>query len=151
MYQVFETREDLARPGSLPDDRGQGDRRRLLARASRQPTCAGSIDQTVTVSFQGQLRQWVQALLAEVGETLAAHDGTAGILRDQAPAPLDGRGGVDAVVAPTSRLRTSCGHTSFGIAPCSYHEITGMSAPASARAVELSLPVATAMIRAPLA
>lgn len=30
------------------------------------------IDQTVTVSFQGQPRQRVQALLAEVGETLAA-------------------------------------------------------------------------------
>ena len=64
------------------------------------------IDQTVTVSFQGQPRQWVQALLAEVGETLAAHDGTAGILRDQAPAPLDGRGGVDAVVVSTENTLT---------------------------------------------
>jgi hypothetical protein len=59
------------------------------------------IDQTVTVSFQGQPRQWVQALLAKVGEPLAAHDGTAGILRDQAPAPLDGRDSVDAVVVST--------------------------------------------------
>jgi hypothetical protein len=64
------------------------------------------IDQTVTVSFQGQPRQWVQALLAEVGETLAAHDGTAGILRDQAPAPLNGRGGVDAVVVSTENALT---------------------------------------------
>jgi hypothetical protein len=64
------------------------------------------IDQTVTVSFRGQPRQWVQALLAEVGETLAAHDGTAGILRDQAPAPLDGWGGVDAVVVSTENTLT---------------------------------------------
>jgi hypothetical protein len=64
------------------------------------------IDQTVTVSFQGQPRQRVQALLAEVGEALAAHDGTAGILRDQAPAPLDGRGGVDAVVVSTENTLT---------------------------------------------
>jgi hypothetical protein len=64
------------------------------------------IDQTVIVTFQGQPRQWVQALLAELGETLDAHDGTAGILRDQAPAPLDGRGGVDAVVVSTENTLT---------------------------------------------
>jgi hypothetical protein len=58
------------------------------------------IDQTVTVSFQDRSRPWVQALLAEVGETLAAHDGTAGILRSQAPAPLDSCH-VDAVVVST--------------------------------------------------
>jgi hypothetical protein len=64
------------------------------------------IDQTVTVSFHGQPRQWVQALLAEVGETLAAHDGTAGILRDQAPTPLNGWSGVDAVVVSTENTLT---------------------------------------------
>jgi hypothetical protein len=58
------------------------------------------IDQTVTVSFQGRSRPWVQTLLAEVGETLAAHGGTAGILRSQAPAPLDSCH-VDAVVVST--------------------------------------------------
>ena len=37
---------------------------------------------------------------------MAAHDGTAGILRDQAPAPLDGWGGVDAVVVSTENTLT---------------------------------------------
>jgi hypothetical protein len=63
------------------------------------------IDQTVTVPFVGQPQQWVQALLAELSETLAAHGGTAGILRDQAPAPLDGRN-VDAVVVSTENTLT---------------------------------------------
>jgi hypothetical protein len=48
----------------------------------------------------GRSRPWVQTLLAEVGETLAAHGGTAGILRSQAPAPLDSCH-VDAVVVST--------------------------------------------------
>jgi hypothetical protein len=64
------------------------------------------IDQTVTVAFQGQPQRWVQALLAELGETLAAHHGTAGILRDQAPAPLDGWDHVDAVVVSTENALT---------------------------------------------
>jgi hypothetical protein len=64
------------------------------------------IDQTVTVSFKGQPQPWVQALLDEVGETLAAHGGTAGILRDQAPAPLDGYDHVDAVVVSTENSLT---------------------------------------------
>jgi hypothetical protein len=59
------------------------------------------IDQAATVTFRGQPRPWVQALLAELGETLAAHGGTAGILRDQAPAPLRGKEYVDAVVVST--------------------------------------------------
>jgi hypothetical protein len=59
------------------------------------------IDQTVTVTFEDQPQQWVQALLAELSETLAAHGGTAGILRDQAPAPLDCRDYADAVVVST--------------------------------------------------
>ena len=64
------------------------------------------IDQTATVTFQGQPQQWVQALLAELGETLAAHEGTAGILLEQAPAPLDGRDYVDAVVVSTENTLT---------------------------------------------
>ena len=51
-------------------------------------------------------RPWVQALLAEAGETLAAHDGTAGILRDQAPPSLDGRDHADAFVVSTENTLT---------------------------------------------
>jgi hypothetical protein len=64
------------------------------------------IDQTATVTFQGPPQPWVQALLAELGETLAAYDGTAGILRDQAPAPLDHRNSVDAIVVSTENTLT---------------------------------------------
>jgi hypothetical protein len=64
------------------------------------------IDQTVTVTFQGQPQRWVQELLASLGETLAAHGGTAGILRDHAPAPLNGRSGADAVVVSTDNSLT---------------------------------------------
>ena len=56
------------------------------------------IDQTVTVNFGGEPRPWARELLAALSETLAAHGGTAGILRDQAPPPLDSWGGADAVV-----------------------------------------------------
>jgi hypothetical protein len=41
------------------------------------------------------------SMLDALGDTLAAHHGTAGILRDQAPPPLDGWAGVDAVVVST--------------------------------------------------
>jgi hypothetical protein len=57
------------------------------------------IDQTVTIDFTGDGPQpWVRELLAGLSATLAAHGGTAGILRDQAPPPLDDWPGVDAVV-----------------------------------------------------
>ena len=46
------------------------------------------IDQTATVDFPGLSQPWVQPLLAKLGETLAVHGGTAGILREQAPAAL---------------------------------------------------------------
>jgi hypothetical protein len=59
------------------------------------------IDQTVTVTFEGEPQLWVQELLAALGETLAAHGGTAGILRAHAPAPLDTWPGVDALVVST--------------------------------------------------
>jgi hypothetical protein len=65
------------------------------------------IDQTVTVDFSGDgPAPWVQELLATHGETLAAFGGTAGILRDQAPAPFDSRPGVDALVASTQNTLT---------------------------------------------
>jgi hypothetical protein len=59
------------------------------------------IDQTVTVAFGSRSRPWVQELLATLGQTLAAHGGTAGILRDRAPAPLNSLPGVDAVIIST--------------------------------------------------
>jgi len=47
------------------------------------------INQTVTVTFEGEPQPWVQELLAALGAILAAHGGTVGILRDHAPAPLE--------------------------------------------------------------
>jgi hypothetical protein len=64
------------------------------------------IDQTVSVAFEGQPQPWVQALLASLGETLAAHGGSAGVLRDQAPEPLNTWPGVDAVVVSTDNALT---------------------------------------------
>jgi len=64
------------------------------------------IDQTVTVAFQDESQPWVQELLAPLGETLAAHGGTAGILRDQAPRPLNSRTDVDALVVSTDNALT---------------------------------------------
>lgn len=60
------------------------------------------IDQTVTVEFEpGRPRPWVNELLAGLGQMLASFGGTAGILRNQAPPPLDSWCGVDAVVVST--------------------------------------------------
>jgi hypothetical protein len=64
------------------------------------------IDQTVSVLFEGQSKPWLPPLLASLGETLAAHGGTAGILRDQAPAPLGDRAGVDALIVSTENTFT---------------------------------------------
>ena len=65
------------------------------------------IDQTVTIDFAGQGPQpWVQELLAALSGTLAAHEGTAGILCDQAPPPLTDWPGVDAVVVSTRNTLT---------------------------------------------
>jgi hypothetical protein len=65
------------------------------------------IDQTVTIDFTGEGPQpWVQELLAALGDTLAAHGGTIGILRDQAPPPLNCWPGVDAVVISTQNTLT---------------------------------------------
>ena len=59
------------------------------------------IDQTATVDFPGRSRLWVGELLASLGQMLATFGGTAGILREQAPPPLNGWRGVDAVIVST--------------------------------------------------
>jgi hypothetical protein len=64
------------------------------------------IDQDVTVAFHGEPQPWVRELLASLSDVLAAHGGTAGILRDQAPPPLDGWAGVDALVVSTDNALT---------------------------------------------
>lgn len=64
------------------------------------------IDQTVTVPFTGETQPWVQELLTGLSETLAAHGGTAGILREQAPRPLDSRTDVDAVIVSADNALT---------------------------------------------
>ena len=64
------------------------------------------IDQTVTVAFKGKPRPWALELLATLGDTLAAHGGTAGILREHAPAPLNSWPGIDAVVVSTGNTLT---------------------------------------------
>jgi hypothetical protein len=66
------------------------------------------IDQDVTVDFTGESSPWVQELLVSIGDQLAALGGTAGILREQAPPPLDARRGVDAVVVSTDNALTEC-------------------------------------------
>ena len=48
----------------------------------------------------------MRELLASLSDILAAHGGTAGILRDQAPPPLDGWAGVDALVVSTDNEMT---------------------------------------------
>ena len=69
------------------------------------PALAGTdpfvIDQNATIAFKDRPEPWVEGLLNDLTETLAAHGGTAGILRDQAPPPLNSRPGVDAVVVST--------------------------------------------------
>ena len=67
------------------------------------------IDQDVTVAFHGEPQRWVRELLASLDDILAAHGGTAGILRDQAPPPLDGWAGVDALVVSTYNELTGDG------------------------------------------
>ena len=64
------------------------------------------IDQDVTVDFGGEAKRWVRELLASIGDRLEAFGGTAGILRDQAPPPLDTWPGVDAVVVSIDNALT---------------------------------------------
>jgi hypothetical protein len=65
------------------------------------------IDQDVTVDFGREPQPWVRDLLASVSDILAAHGGTAGILRDQAPSLLVGWAGVDALVVSTDNEMTA--------------------------------------------
>jgi hypothetical protein len=69
-------------------------------------TDAFVIDQTVSVVFGVGSPPCPPELLAALGDTLAAHGGTAGILRDQAPPPLNSLSGVDAVIVSTDNLLT---------------------------------------------
>jgi len=64
------------------------------------------IDQAVTIDFTGGTTPWIPALLATLSDTLAALGGTAGILRDQAPTPLNTWPGVDALVVSTDNTLT---------------------------------------------
>jgi hypothetical protein len=65
------------------------------------------IDQDVTVNFGEEPRPWVEELLASMADILAAHGGTAGILRDQAPPPLNGRVGNDALIVSSDNEMTA--------------------------------------------
>jgi hypothetical protein len=56
------------------------------------------IDQIVTVTFGSEPQPWVSELLASLAGTLAGCGGAAGILTGQAPAPLNLRTDVDAMV-----------------------------------------------------
>jgi hypothetical protein len=58
------------------------------------------VDQTVTVDFGHGARDWHRELLDSLSGTLAAHDGTAGILCEQAPESLAGWP-ADAVIVST--------------------------------------------------
>jgi hypothetical protein len=49
----------------------------------------------------------VEELLASMADILAAHGGTAGILRDQAPPPLNGRVGNDALIVSSHNEMTA--------------------------------------------
>ena len=67
------------------------------------------IDQIVTVTFDDEPAPWKRELLDSLAGVLAAHGGTAAILRDQAPPPLDARCGVDAVIISTDNALTEDG------------------------------------------
>jgi hypothetical protein len=70
-------------------------------------TGAFVIDQTVSVFMTTNgCKDWMQDLLASLAETLAGHGGTAGILREHAPPPLDSFHGVDALIVSTDNGMT---------------------------------------------
>jgi hypothetical protein len=60
----------------------------------------------VTVNFSGRPPGHARELLEFLADTLADLGGTAGILRAQAPPPLDQRTGVDALVVSTDNELT---------------------------------------------
>jgi hypothetical protein len=59
------------------------------------------IDQAVSVAWPDHPPTWLPEVLTAAGEAIQALGGTAGILRGQAPPPLDTWPGVDAVVVST--------------------------------------------------
>jgi hypothetical protein len=78
---------------------------RLLEAAPGEPMLVWC-GNDATVNFGGEPQPWVRELLASMADILAAHGGTAGILCDQAPPPLCGRAGVDALVVSTDNELT---------------------------------------------
>ena len=64
------------------------------------------IDQAVTVEWKGRPQPGIPELLGALSDMLAVYGGTAGILREQAPPPLDAHTGVDAVVVSTDNVLT---------------------------------------------
>ena len=63
----------------------------------------------MTVDFGEEGRSGYGSCWRPWSDILAAHGGTAGILRDQAPPPLDGWAGVDALVVSTDNEMTEDG------------------------------------------
>lgn len=64
------------------------------------------IDQTVTVAFSGRPHEWRQRLVESLADMLAGFGGTAGILTEHAPPPLDCYTNVDALVVSTDNELT---------------------------------------------
>jgi hypothetical protein len=60
----------------------------------------------VAVAFRGWVASWEQPPLASLEEVLTAYGGTAGILREQAPPPLNTHAGADAVVVSADNALT---------------------------------------------
>lgn len=64
------------------------------------------VDQTVTVAFPGSDPEWRERLVDEWRPVLEGLGGTAGVLATDAPGPLAGWPGVDAVVLSTDNSMT---------------------------------------------
>jgi hypothetical protein len=60
-----------------------------------------AIDQVLTVAFEGRSMPAVDALVESLADLLAGHGGTAGIVREEAPAELAELEGVDAYIVST--------------------------------------------------
>ena len=70
-------------------------------------TGAFVIDQAISIFMTANdCDDWMRHLLASLTDTLAAHGGTAGILREHSPPPLDTFTGVDAVILSTNNEMT---------------------------------------------
>ncbi len=64
------------------------------------------ISQAVAIAFRGQVASWVPPLLASLENILTAYGGTAGILREQAPPPLNTHADADTVVVSADNALT---------------------------------------------